>query len=170
MVEGISQLSFSTVFSTVKDDVRAIAIANLLLHLLTLRFSHQKLSRQSLTTRSLAAEVTRNRVTKSPARLGTISRQCNGSPPQPRTRRHMAGKTKRAETSIAGHKAIQRGHLVTGIVGDGFQSSELNSTCLRSLRDGGRFHIHRTRAINLAESRFLFLASHSRGSYENPLT
>src|SRR5208283_5378420 len=111
MVEGISQLSFSPVFSTVNDDVRAIAIANLLLHLLTLRFSHQRLSRQSLTTRSLAAEVTRNRVAKSPARLGTISRQRNGSPPQPRTQCHVTHKPDGAKAPIMRHKAIQRGHL-----------------------------------------------------------
>ena len=68
------------------------------------------------------------------------------------------------------HKAIQRGQVEIGSVGDGLQSSEVNPSCLCSLRHGCSFHIDRNRPIRFAESNLLRLINNGRGTHQDALT
>src|ERR1700686_826961 len=185
IVEGSSRLSLSKVLSTVNVDDRAIAIAFLVLPLLLLfspsmylrpdkRMSASRLwssscwiqrVRQSFTIVSLTAEVANKGLAKCTAGLGAIPRQRNCRAPQPRAQRHMTRESNGLKASVNRHKAIHCRQVEIGDVRDDFQSSELDSPRLRSLRDGCGFHVHRTRAISFSESNFLLLASDGRGTH-----
>ena len=96
-----------------------------LLFPLMLGFGQQRLNRQSLAAESLTTEVTRKRAAKSPARLGTVPRQSNRRPPQPRAQRHMTRKSGGTKAPVAGHKLIHGRQSEIGDIGDGFQNPEL---------------------------------------------
>ena len=82
----------------------------------------------------------------------------------------MTGKPDGVKTPILRHKAIQRGQVEVGVVGDGFQSSELDPSCLCSLRHGCSFHVHRNRPIRFAESNLLRLIRNGRGTHQDAVT
>jgi len=82
----------------------------------------------------------------------------------------MTRKPDGVKAPILRHEAIQRGKVEIGSVGDGLQSSELDSPCLRSLRHRCRFHIDRNRSISFAESNLLRLIRNGRGTHQDALT
>jgi len=81
----------------------------------------------------------------------------------------MTRKPGGVKAPILRHKAIQRGEVEVGIVGDGFHGSELDTSCLRSLRHGCSFHIHRNRSIRFAESNLLRLIGNGCRTHQDAL-
>src|SRR5579859_5931584 len=126
-------------------------------------------SLQYSTTEALTPKVAHDRPAKSAARLGTVLRQCNGSPPKPWAQRNMTSKREGAKAPIGGHKTIHRRQVEIGGVGDNFQDSEFYSSRLGTLRHRGRFHIHRARAVSFAEPVFLFLTSDGCRGHQHSL-
>jgi hypothetical protein len=88
----------------------------------------------------LTTEVTRNRAAKSPTRRGTVPRQRNRRPPQPRGAAQHDRQTWRNETfRRAPRSDPDRASLKSASVGDGLQSSELDSP--RLLRPAQRLRL-----------------------------
>src|ERR1035438_733940 len=132
-----------------------------------IQMRQQRLGLRCFATWDSAAKITLDGCTKSLARFGAITRERNCNTPEPRTQRNMTGKAGRAKSSVVTYKTIQVGHFKSGHVGDGFQSCELDSSCLRALGNGCGFHVYGNRAIGFRESSLLFCSSYARGAQEN---